>query len=427
MALSGLEDISFSRKEVKESRDGSIHTTKTLILKHQANVGDVLIDAAALNAPADALLNGFVQDSTLSLNLLINKKNLKIHSSRGLWLQMHEDFLVTSVSTIQLIGNIAATGGAEQDEVFTIYATPIQANAVITTDHKKQWQEYTLLDGETTLDLGREFEVRNTSTSQIGAIRVWRTGYNTPLLRNVANATASPSADGDYQEIDVGGVGISLEFNIAPNGQDEKVIIEFGMEYAGDFSMNGDIQSLYGAVLKLADDVKELGPYDITRYLTANPSDVERRAFGDSVQLLIDKMAVIENYPKASVYITATTAAAAQHQPIIFSTKYYDTRNAFSTITGKFTCPEDGYYRVGAVHLYGSVIAQFAVYKNAVIIGGIGAGNNGNTGVIHSGGMLELFCQAGDLLHIGPVNPAGSALQFTVNAAYPVVSFSRFA
>jgi hypothetical protein len=289
MSITGQEDISYSKKELKESRAGSINTTKTLIFKHQASEGDLVIDTTALVAPSDALANGFVQDNPSAVNLLVNKKNLKIHSSRGIWLQLYEDFIVTGQNTIQLIGNIADLGGALENEVFTIYAVPVQSNATITTDHKKQYQEYILADGQTVLNLGREYEVGRNITSQLGAIRVFRNGVG-PQLRNVDNVAADPLADGNYQEIDAGnGLGTTIEFNVAPSGQDDVIVVEFGLEYAGDFSLVGDIQALYGSVLKLAEDVKDLGPYDITRYLTANPSEVERRAFGDHVLDLLGR------------------------------------------------------------------------------------------------------------------------------------------
>lgn len=288
MAISGTEDISLVRKEVKESQAGSIQTTKTLIFKHEANAGDLVIDTTLLTPPAEALANGFIQDNPSSVNLLVNKKNLKIHSSRGVWLQMHEDFKVTGANTIQLIGNIEALGGALEGEVFTIYAAPIQSNAVLTTDHKKQYQEYILLDGQTVLNLGREYEVNRNPLAQIGSIRVFRNGVG-PQLRNVGNAAASPLADGNYHEIDVGnGLGTTIEFNIPPSGQDDVIVVEFGLEYAGDFSLVGDMQSMWGSILKLAEDVKDLGPYDITRYINANPSEIERRGFGDILLGLLD-------------------------------------------------------------------------------------------------------------------------------------------
>lgn len=293
MAISGTEDISLVRKEVKESQAGSIQTTKTLIFKHEASAGDLVIDTTLLTPPAEALANGFIQDNPSSVNLLVNKKNLKIHSSRGVWLQMHEDFKVTGANTIQLIGNIASLGGALEGEVFTIYAAPIQSNAVLTTDHKKQYQEYILLDGQTVLNLGREYEVNRNPLAQIGSIRIFRNGVG-PMLRNVGNAAASPLADGNYHEVDVGnGLGTTIEFNIPPSGQDDVIVVEFGLEYAGDFSLVGDMQSMWGSILKLAEDVKDLGPYDISRYLTANPSEIERRAFGD---LMLAMKATIDAY-----------------------------------------------------------------------------------------------------------------------------------
>jgi hypothetical protein len=288
MAITGLEDISFSKEEIKEEVGGSVNTTKTLIFKHQASAGELLINTTALSTPAEAAANGFTQPSlaeVAELQLLVNKKNLKIHSSRGIWLQMYEDFVVQDAHTIRLIGNIADSGGALEGEVFTVYATPVQANTVLTTDAKKMYQEYVLPDGQTLLNLGREYSVNTNSAYQIGSIRVFRNGQG-PLLRNVGNVAADPLADGNYQEIDAGnGIGTTIEFNVAPSGQDDVIVVEFGLEYAGDLSIVGDIESLYGAFKKLIEDAAPAFGWPESRYLNFNPSEVERRTFGDLVYL----------------------------------------------------------------------------------------------------------------------------------------------
>lgn len=346
MAISGTEDISLVRKEVKESQAGSIQTTKTLIFKHEASAGDLVIDTTLLTPPAEALANGFIQDNPSSVNLLVNKKNLKIHSSRGVWLQMHEDFKVTGANTIQLIGNIASLGGALEGEVFTIYAAPIQANSILTTDHKKQYQEYLLPEGQTILNLGREYEVNRNPLAQIGSIRVFRNGVG-PMLRNVGNAAASPLADGNYHEVDVGnGLGTTIEFNVAPSGQDDVIVVEFGLEYAGDFSLVGDMQSMWGSILKLAEDVKDLGPYDITRYINANPSEVERRGFGDILLKLLDltyyseQVAIIQDMYGPDV--NAGTSPANAY--------FTRTLNVISGESSFVTLPVDGTAGVGGTN-----------------------------------------------------------------------------
>lgn len=354
MAISGTEDISLVRKEVKESQAGSIQTTKTLIFKHEAGAGDLVIDTTLLTPPAEALANGFIQDNPSSVNLLVNKKNLKIHSSRGVWLQMHEDFKVTGANTIQLIGNIASLGGALEGEVFTIYAAPIQSNAVLTTDHKKQYQEYLLPEGQTILNLGREYEVNRNPLAQIGSIRIFRNGVG-PMLRNVGNAAASPLADGNYHEIDVGnGLGTTIEFNVAPSGQDDVIVVEFGLEYAGDFSLVGDMQSMWGSILKLAEDVKDLGPYDITRYINANPSEIERRGFGDTVISNLARIARLESIPT-----TIRAGSGALYTPTV-SGRYYQ------GATTMLMVPEGRWIIYG--HLFFTEIGGSAGYSRAYSI-----------------------------------------------------------
>lgn len=347
MSLIAKEDISISRKDVKESRNSSLNTTKTLIFKHEASAGDMLIDTTALVTPADALANGFVQPSlaeVASVNLLVNKNNVKIHSSRGVWLQMHDDYKIVGASKIQFIGNLELLGGALEGEVFTIYAAPIQATSILTTDHKKQYEEYVLAEGETVLNLGREYEVNRNPLRQIGAIRIFRNAQG-PQLRNVGNAAAAPLADGNFHENDAGnGIGTSIEFNVAPSGQDDVIVVEFGLEYAGDFSLVGDIESLYGAILKLAEDTKDLGPFLISRYITANPSQVERRAFGDQVLELQSELARINNRPHAVLFKTGAFSLVADENIISFAG--IDKANKITVSGTDVTFEETGVYRM---------------------------------------------------------------------------------
>jgi hypothetical protein len=296
--VTGREDISYGKADVGKT-GGNLLTSKTIIFKDERSAGDTVINTEALVAPSFALSNGFQQpnvETLANLNLLVNRKNLRVHSSRGAWLQEKEDFLVTSASTIQLIGNIAALGGALEGEVFTVYAVPVQSTSLLTTDVKRQHHEYVLPVGQSVLNLGREYEVGRhlESGSQIGAIRVWRNGVG-PLLRNVDNVAADPLAEGNYQEINgLNGVGTSIEFNDPATGADDVVVVEFGYEYAGDLSIVGDIQSVYGGLLALANDVGPAIGVNPTDWLTANPSEVERRSFGDTVLSNIVRIAALE-------------------------------------------------------------------------------------------------------------------------------------
>lgn len=298
MSITAKEDISIAKEDIKESKKlQSLNTTKTLIFKHEAAAGEMGINISALNTPNSSAINGFSQPSLsdiASVNLLVNKNNIRLYSSRGGWLQLGDDFKVIGSQTIQFVGNMEALGGAAEGEIFTIYVTPVQTNVLLTTDHKRMYQEFVLAEGETVLNLGREFEVNKNPLIQIGAVRFWRNGVG-PLLRNNGNAAASLLADGNYHEVDAGnGLGTSVEFNTPATGQDDVIVAEFGLEYAGDFSLVGDIESLYGAILKLANDVKELGPYPLSRYLSANPSQTERRAFGDAVLSYAARLSALE-------------------------------------------------------------------------------------------------------------------------------------
>lgn len=295
--VTGKEDISLVREDVAESRFLA-KAVKTLIFKHEASIGDTEIDLTNLVAPSEALAGGFIQPTSTDLasaNLLTNKRNFRLHSSRGVELQQWEDFIVTGNTKIRLIGNIVDLGGALEGEVFTGYIAAVPVNNFITTDTKFFTRTYDLSVGQTLLNLGVEYEVGKglIYDSQVGSIQVFRAGQI--QARNAANAPASVSADGNYHEIDSGsGVGTQIQFNIAPTLTSEQIIVVFGVSFAGDFSLVGDMEALNGAFIKLIEDAAPAFGWPESRYLNFNPSAVERRAFGDLVSDLLNRVEDLE-------------------------------------------------------------------------------------------------------------------------------------
>lgn len=316
----GQGPLSIEKKNITGSTKESVYSARRMTFAHQCTGGESTIDLLNLVTPTTMAANGFLNPSAPELaaaNLAVFKRNLRLYSSRLPGLRLFEfDSYICAGTTISLIGSI---GTALPGEIFIGEVDMVQADATVLTDARYVTRTYTLAFGQTTLNLGETFVVNQNESEQVGALRVRRNGLS--QLRNVSNATAGVSADGNYQEIDAGnGYGTSIVFNIGgsdPAG--EAIEVDFGLHVAqADQQVFGTIELLYGALLKLAVDgaYNFYGDTDTSRYIAASPSAVERRGFGDLVLSLSDRTTALEGpfkYQKKplSAALSATTADIA--------------------------------------------------------------------------------------------------------------------
>ena len=263
-------NISLSKKDLTKSRIPLV-SSRNIAFYHKATVGSLSIDLLALSMPSE--MPTMVQataDEISGARLLINKKNLSLVSSANGPLIQGMDYVVTSSTTIQLIGLYEASG-AESGEIFvgTINSAPV--SDIVVASARSVDKTYTLAVGQTTLNLGREYEVGMNPNDDIGSIKVFVNG----VLAH---------RDSDYAEVDSGsGYGTTISFFAAPVSIPYQVAVDFGVMSISDNDAIGTMESLSGAVIKIAADLADVAGTNITDYLTANPSEVERRAFGDMV------------------------------------------------------------------------------------------------------------------------------------------------
>lgn len=297
-SITGTEDISLTKEDALESKQFA-STARKIIFAHKATGGETGINLLSLATPAELSANGFVQPSSAEIaasRLLFNKKNFRLISSapgRGeLW--MHDHYVITSEGFISFLNGITAL----PDEIFRGEVMDVPQTAIVTADARSVTRTFSLGVGVTLLNLGVLYKVGEnlTAGSQVGSIKVWRNGQL--QMRNVGNAAASPSANGNYQEYDPVNLGTSnqIQFNIGPMGQSDEIIVEFGLHvFSGDLEIYGAIEQLYGILFKLAQDAAPAFGNPLSTYLSANPSQVERRAFGDQVFNLLDRVEVLES------------------------------------------------------------------------------------------------------------------------------------
>lgn len=342
MSLTGKEDISLSKMDVVESKQFA-STTKKLVFAHKCSGGETGINLLSLTVPTELSANGFSNPSSAELaaaKMVFNKKSVKVRSSLSGELVQFDHYVIASSTQIQFVGALASMG-AQPGEYFVVDLGDVPVNALAVADTRTVTRTYELAVGQTTLNLGDIYEVGANLDigSQIGAIKVTRNGAL--QLRNVSNVTAAPLADGNYQEIDNGtGYGATIVFNNAPVGQSDSVVVEFGNQIvSGDKNYIAALETLFGGFYKLAQDAAPIFGNSLSTYLTANPSQVERRAFGDLVLTLQTQMALKANLsglPAKKIGSDATAGSAfamgAGHQHF---TRWYASADAILT---KLSC-----------------------------------------------------------------------------------------
>lgn len=286
--ITGKEDKSFVADDIQESKN-IVVGARQVMFSHEASQGDKEIDLNNLNTPADMASNGFMNPSSAeiaSTHLSIFRKNLELVSTRGPLTQFL-DYIITDSGNILFLGTLAQTGALE-GEIFTGLIKAVDAGGTVVADARSFDVTISCPEdvavGTTILNIGTEFQVNANPLHQTGNIKPAKNGKR--IYRNKDNAVASPTADGNFHEIDSGsGFGTQIELN-APLADGDIIGVDFGLSIAsGDMQIFGSLEQLQGSILKLAQDAANdiHGDNDTTRYLAANPSALERRAFGDKV------------------------------------------------------------------------------------------------------------------------------------------------
>jgi len=144
----------------------------------------------------------------------------------------------------------------------------------------------TLAAGQTDFGTSLAFPVNQYPTQQIGAVLVYLDGQL--LLRNVGNATAAPTADGDYQEIDAGnGFSILVRLNIAdPLSARTYTIVSNGFTVAQPTSVyQSQLQTLQTQQDVMASTLANVAGVTTASFY-AVPNDTTRLTFTNRVTAL---------------------------------------------------------------------------------------------------------------------------------------------
>lgn len=281
----GKNDISLEKSDLRTDSSPKL-SSKSFMFATEASGGELTIDLNNLVTPSEYAANGFVNPTIAEIsqmNLTVFKKRLRLLSSLNGELIQFDTFKVIGPAKIQLTGDYEPEG-LDAGEIIVGYVEQIQTLTL--PDSRLKRQTYLMTDGQTVINLGLNYEVGQglEEGHNIGAIRVTRAGKT--IYRNTGNVAASPSADGGYHEAS----GSTIELNV-PALAGEIIDVELGcVSPSGDAEFFGALENLSGAVLALSEDVANVahGDSDVTRYLDANPSELDRRSFGDKLLKVLE-------------------------------------------------------------------------------------------------------------------------------------------
>jgi len=298
------------------------------VFYHKALSGSKTIDLSNLTMPSTefpSVAQITLEEITAS-NLFTNKKNLKLSSVSKGELFQGLDYVVTSSTTIKLIG-IYDIEGAEADEIFVGEIALVPLNDVVPATGKIETKTYDVAIGQTTIALGKPYKIGVNPLEKVGAIKVFINGAL--ALRSV-----------DYNEVDSGnGYGSTIQLITTPVSA-LKLAVDFGLTAITDNNSINILENMGGILLKLATDLSVLSGQPVSDYYNASASEIERADFGQTVLNLINKKPEL---PIGSVVQSMLTQAQFQAETSagwVLMDGRSVTGSAYHTLTGSTTIPD---------------------------------------------------------------------------------------
>lgn len=313
----GRSNLSIRKSTVKTTATGTI--AKDLFFSHKAAAGETIIDFTALSpAPEAAPLGNSTATELQAAKLWVNPQNLELKSSHKGALQHGLDWVMLSNSRIQLKFNTV------EDEIFEGKARAVTGTAQ-GLDGENFVLTGTLTAGSTDIVLGRSFKTGENPGQQQGQLVVEMEGFETSLFRTVNN---DASSEGNYWEVDAGGVYSILRVTDAPFAEDRdyKVYSAGPIISLPQTGQQQQIDKLNATVDKLVQTVaQDVGVSEAS--LQAQPSAPDLTQFGDRVTTLekILNLEVSQAELQTLYYSEGGSALANRNLEVQFSGNLDDT------------------------------------------------------------------------------------------------------
>lgn len=330
-----------------------VNGAKILSFHHQASGGETSISLSALVVPPSLI--GFSNPALsdlLGAHLSVYPSSMQLVSSLNGILQKDVTWQMSGPQTI-VLNSYTLTAG----EIITGIIHATAANGVLVTDAYAVVSTGTLTAGQDTI-VTSPFFVNKYSTTQVGDVLVFLNGVL--QLRNVGNATAAPSADGNYQEVPVaGGLTNQVKLNNTVGSDTPYVVVSNGLVaerptgsmLATVEVVQGQIDQLIPAVEALLGTPGVFGP---------SPSSVDLQSFGQTVLNLkyARSAKVCMSAAQSIPNITHTTIAFDQVVHTTHSGQWingtgYNAGAGTWTTRPRFVAGRSGYYRASAKIRFG--------------------------------------------------------------------------
>lgn len=275
MSITGKNTLSLKRKDVKEQKSIAVGFKK-IQFAHKATLGATGINLNSLVLPSE--MSGFTNPSPAELlesQLFFYRKNLTLISSTKGVLIDYMSYDVSSSNQINFVGFTADDG-----EVFTGVIDHNARTGINLVDAAPLVSTGELAIAVTDFNVGQLFEINKYSSSQVGAVIVYRNGAQ--QFRNTNNS--SSTLDGNYYEVNNGsGTGQVIRFNTAPSGSSDSILVVSNglMAYNPDGSALQRIETLSGKIDSMVPTVAALAGVPESNF--GGVSNADLKSFGDTV------------------------------------------------------------------------------------------------------------------------------------------------
>ena len=285
MAITGKSVKSLRKTDLINQKSPAVGFKK-IAFAHKATLNDAGFNLTTMTPPTELTSQGFSQPSTAelaSISLQFYAKNLTLTSAARGTLIPFQDY---SIGGNQQINFSATFGLALADEIFYGVIDPVAKTGSLIADTNFILKTGTLSAGATDFNVGNSWKTNINPNMQLGAVCVYLDGVL--QFRNAGNATAAPSADGNYQEVDNGsGECTLIKFNIADNLNDRVCMVMSNAisVIRPDGSVNDSIEKIQGSLDAVISTVADLAGVATTNF-NASPTTPQLKQYGDRVVAL---------------------------------------------------------------------------------------------------------------------------------------------
>jgi len=308
MSLTGKSAISLAKEDLINQKNPAVGFKK-VVFAHQAQAGESGINLAALSVPSSYSSAGFVQadyEEIVRASLLFYRKNLTlISTSRGVLLD-YDSYTVSSNTQITFSDSF---GESLEDEIFIGIIDPVVKTGNLIADAEFILETGTLDADQTDIPIGKSFSTNLNPTKQMGAVMVIVGGIT--QFRNVGNATAAPTADGNYEEVD-NGAGRSTLIRMNESSTSDRVyhvVSTATTVIRPDGSMMDELEKQNGVIDKLVETTAVLAGVPETDF-QASPTQPQLKQFGDRLLQAEDDIDELQQRAMEVAYVKHTETSS---------------------------------------------------------------------------------------------------------------------